>query len=177
MAMGTQEYGSSEQSGPTSESLSHPSGSSSVAQHTTQEMEMGDMKKDKSIQEENLKDNQPIRTKNRRGTEKQKVVSHFETLLGSDAEKTYDDNIDGGLTVFCLDDDSFKNFLPNVDPEEGSGAAQLNSRMVKAAWIGTLGVIWEEIGVVALLGNFRKGAGPGGNSLLSLVPACQSLGK
>lgn len=46
MAMGTQEYGSSEQSGPTSESLSHPSGSSSVAQHTTQEMEMGDMKKD-----------------------------------------------------------------------------------------------------------------------------------
>ncbi|KAH7836761.1 hypothetical protein Vadar_005325 [Vaccinium darrowii] len=57
----------------------------------------------------------------RRGTEKQKVVSHFETLLGSDAEKTYDDNIDGGLTVFCLDDDSFKNFLPNVDPASGGG--------------------------------------------------------
>ncbi|KAI8553015.1 hypothetical protein RHMOL_Rhmol06G0312300 [Rhododendron molle] len=35
-----------------------------------------------------------------------------ETLLGSDAEKTYDDNIDGGLTVFCPGDDAFKNFLP-----------------------------------------------------------------
>lgn len=46
IAMGTQEYGSSEQSGPTSESVSHPSGSSSGAQQTTQEMEMGDMKKD-----------------------------------------------------------------------------------------------------------------------------------
>ncbi|KAE9458289.1 hypothetical protein C3L33_09750, partial [Rhododendron williamsianum] len=36
-----------------------------------------------------------------------------ETLLGSAAEKTYDDNIDGGLTVFCPGDDAFKNFLPN----------------------------------------------------------------
>ncbi|KAH7860478.1 hypothetical protein Vadar_013884 [Vaccinium darrowii] len=39
-----------------------------------------------------------------------------ETLLGSDAEKTYNEKIDGGLTVFCPDYDSFKNFLPNVDP-------------------------------------------------------------
>ncbi|KAF7149202.1 hypothetical protein RHSIM_Rhsim03G0241100 [Rhododendron simsii] len=45
--LGTHEYGSSEQSGPTSESGSHPSGSSSsVAQQSTQEMEMGEMKKD-----------------------------------------------------------------------------------------------------------------------------------
>ncbi|KAH7859915.1 hypothetical protein Vadar_007061 [Vaccinium darrowii] len=45
-----------------------------------------------------------------------------ETLLGSDAEKTYDDNIDGGLTVFCPDNDSFKNFFPNVDPADGGGS-------------------------------------------------------
>ncbi|KAH7849194.1 hypothetical protein Vadar_014385 [Vaccinium darrowii] len=44
-----------------------------------------------------------------------------ETLLGSDTEKTYNDNIDGGLTVFCPDNDSFKNFLPNVDPAGGGG--------------------------------------------------------
>ncbi|KAA8527066.1 hypothetical protein F0562_008705 [Nyssa sinensis] len=35
-----------------------------------------------------------------------------ETLLTSDAEKTFDDNVDGGLTVFCPADDAFKNFLP-----------------------------------------------------------------
>ncbi|KAF7149308.1 hypothetical protein RHSIM_Rhsim03G0241300 [Rhododendron simsii] len=47
LALGTHEYGSSEQSRPTSESGSHPSGSSSsVAQQSTQEMEMGEMKKD-----------------------------------------------------------------------------------------------------------------------------------
>ncbi|KAH7854159.1 hypothetical protein Vadar_010883 [Vaccinium darrowii] len=44
-----------------------------------------------------------------------------ETLQGSDTEKKYDDDIDGGLTVFCPDDDSFKNFLPNVDPAGGGG--------------------------------------------------------
>ncbi|XP_058206738.1 proline-rich receptor-like protein kinase PERK1 isoform X1 [Rhododendron vialii] len=46
VALGTQECGSSGQSGPTSESGSHPSGSSSVAQQSTQEMEMGAMKND-----------------------------------------------------------------------------------------------------------------------------------
>ncbi|KAG5559340.1 hypothetical protein RHGRI_009023 [Rhododendron griersonianum] len=46
VALGTEEYGSSEQSRPTSEYGSHPSGSSSVAQQNTQEMEMGEIKKD-----------------------------------------------------------------------------------------------------------------------------------
>ncbi|KAH7856300.1 hypothetical protein Vadar_026657 [Vaccinium darrowii] len=50
-----------------------------------------------------------------------------ETLLGSDTEKTYNDNIDGGLTVFCPNDDSFKNFLPNVDPAGGGGSRRKNS--------------------------------------------------
>ncbi|KAI8006397.1 Fasciclin-like arabinogalactan protein 1 [Camellia lanceoleosa] len=35
-----------------------------------------------------------------------------ETLQTSDAEKTFEDNLDGGLTVFCPGDDAFKNFLP-----------------------------------------------------------------
>ncbi|KAJ7960933.1 Fasciclin-like arabinogalactan protein [Quillaja saponaria] len=35
-----------------------------------------------------------------------------ETLLASDAEKTYEDNLDGGLTVFCPEDEVFKAFLP-----------------------------------------------------------------
>ncbi|XAR53340.1 Non-specific serine/threonine protein kinase [Bertholletia excelsa] len=46
MAFGTQDYGGSEYSGPTSEYGLYPSGSSSEGQHTTQEMEMGKMKKD-----------------------------------------------------------------------------------------------------------------------------------
>ncbi|KAE9464520.1 hypothetical protein C3L33_03636, partial [Rhododendron williamsianum] len=46
VALGTQECGSSEQSRSTSEYGSHPSGSSSVAQQNTQEMEMGEIKKD-----------------------------------------------------------------------------------------------------------------------------------
>ncbi|KAM1206438.1 hypothetical protein FF1_007083 [Malus domestica] len=33
-------------------------------------------------------------------------------LANSDAFKTYDDNVDGGLTLFCLMDDVFKAFLP-----------------------------------------------------------------
>ncbi|CAN6691605.1 unnamed protein product [Malus baccata var. baccata] len=33
-------------------------------------------------------------------------------LANSDAFKTYDDNVDGGLTLFCLMDDAFKAFLP-----------------------------------------------------------------
>ncbi|KAK9268439.1 hypothetical protein L1049_000189 [Liquidambar formosana] len=35
-----------------------------------------------------------------------------DTLLASDAEKTFQDNIDGGLTVFCPLDDIFKSFSP-----------------------------------------------------------------
>lgn len=35
-----------------------------------------------------------------------------EALLASDAMKTYEDNIDGGLSVFCPLDDAFKGFLP-----------------------------------------------------------------
>lgn len=35
-----------------------------------------------------------------------------ETLLTSPAEKTYDGNVDGGLTVFCPGDDAMKSFLP-----------------------------------------------------------------
>ncbi|XP_043725551.1 proline-rich receptor-like protein kinase PERK1 [Telopea speciosissima] len=46
MALASQEYGSSEYSGPTSEYGLHPSGSSSEGQQTTREMEMGKMKKD-----------------------------------------------------------------------------------------------------------------------------------
>ncbi|TQD92182.1 hypothetical protein C1H46_022220 [Malus baccata] len=33
-------------------------------------------------------------------------------LANSNAFKTYDDNVDGGLTLFCLMDDVFKAFLP-----------------------------------------------------------------
>ncbi|KAI3686135.1 hypothetical protein L1987_79808 [Smallanthus sonchifolius] len=35
-----------------------------------------------------------------------------DALLASDAMKTYDDDIDGGLSVFCPLDDAFKGFLP-----------------------------------------------------------------
>ncbi|KAL9259886.1 Fasciclin-like arabinogalactan protein 2-like protein [Drosera capensis] len=35
-----------------------------------------------------------------------------DTLAASDAEKIYESNLDGGLTVFCPSDDAFKNFLP-----------------------------------------------------------------
>ncbi|KAI3820461.1 hypothetical protein L1987_08008 [Smallanthus sonchifolius] len=35
-----------------------------------------------------------------------------DALLASDAMKTYADNIDGGLSVFCPLDDAFKGFLP-----------------------------------------------------------------
>lgn len=48
-----------------------------------------------------------------------------ETLLGSAAEKTYDDNIDGGLTVFCPGDDAFKNFLPKYKNLTASGKQDL----------------------------------------------------
>ncbi|XP_059301042.1 fasciclin-like arabinogalactan protein 1 isoform X1 [Lycium ferocissimum] len=35
-----------------------------------------------------------------------------ETLLKSAAEKTFEENADGGLTVFCPGDDAMKNFMP-----------------------------------------------------------------
>ncbi|KAK9072238.1 hypothetical protein SSX86_008672 [Deinandra increscens subsp. villosa] len=35
-----------------------------------------------------------------------------EALLASDAMKTYEDDFDGGLTVFCPIDDAFKGFMP-----------------------------------------------------------------
>ncbi|CAI9088222.1 OLC1v1022499C1 [Oldenlandia corymbosa var. corymbosa] len=35
-----------------------------------------------------------------------------DTLLASPAEKTYEDNLAGGLTVFCPSDDAMKGFLP-----------------------------------------------------------------
>ncbi|KAL5548627.1 hypothetical protein UlMin_003858 [Ulmus minor] len=35
-----------------------------------------------------------------------------DTLIGSDAFKTYEDNVAGGLSVFCPLDDEFKAFLP-----------------------------------------------------------------
>ncbi|GMH05813.1 hypothetical protein Nepgr_007653 [Nepenthes gracilis] len=34
-----------------------------------------------------------------------------DTLSGTEAEKTYMDNLDGGLTIFCPSDDAFKGFL------------------------------------------------------------------
>ncbi|KAA8523118.1 hypothetical protein F0562_009541 [Nyssa sinensis] len=46
VALASQQYGSSEYSGPTSEYGLYPSGSSSEGQQTTREMEMGKMKKD-----------------------------------------------------------------------------------------------------------------------------------
>ncbi|KAJ7963617.1 Fasciclin-like arabinogalactan protein [Quillaja saponaria] len=48
-----------------------------------------------------------------------------ETLLASDAEKTYDDNIDGGLTVFCPEDDVFKAFLPKFKNLTAAGKTAL----------------------------------------------------
>ncbi|XP_019196702.1 PREDICTED: fasciclin-like arabinogalactan protein 1 [Ipomoea nil] len=35
-----------------------------------------------------------------------------DTLLGSPAEKTFEDNIDGGLTIFCPGDGAMKSFMP-----------------------------------------------------------------
>lgn len=35
-----------------------------------------------------------------------------DTLSASDAQKTYEDNLDGGLTIFCPLDDAFKKFMP-----------------------------------------------------------------
>lgn len=48
-----------------------------------------------------------------------------ETLLASDAEKTYEDNLDGGLTIFCPLDDPFKSFLPKYKNLTAAGKQAL----------------------------------------------------
>ncbi|XP_059662392.1 fasciclin-like arabinogalactan protein 1 [Cornus florida] len=48
-----------------------------------------------------------------------------DTLLASDAENTYKDNVDGGLTVFCPMDDAFKNFLPKYKNLTAAGKQDL----------------------------------------------------
>lgn len=48
-----------------------------------------------------------------------------DTLLASDAEKTYEDNLDGGLTVFCPMDDAFKAFLPKYKNLTAGGKVAL----------------------------------------------------
>ncbi|KAL6202817.1 hypothetical protein ACLB2K_026522 [Fragaria x ananassa] len=49
-----------------------------------------------------------------------------ETLLANpDASKTYDDAVDGGMTVFCPGDDAFKAFLPKYKNLSAPGKAAL----------------------------------------------------
>lgn len=48
-----------------------------------------------------------------------------DTLLASDAEKTYEDNLDSGLTVFCPLDDAMKAFLPKYKNLTAAGKVAL----------------------------------------------------
>ncbi|XP_009802278.1 fasciclin-like arabinogalactan protein 1 [Nicotiana sylvestris] len=48
-----------------------------------------------------------------------------ETLLASPAEKTFEDNVDGGLTIFCPGDDAMKNFLPKFKNLTAEGKQSL----------------------------------------------------
>ncbi|KAJ8532510.1 hypothetical protein K7X08_012433 [Anisodus acutangulus] len=48
-----------------------------------------------------------------------------ETLLANPAEKTFEDNVDGGLTIFCPDDDAMKNFLPKFKNLTADGKQSL----------------------------------------------------
>lgn len=48
-----------------------------------------------------------------------------ETLIGSPAEKTFEDNVDGGLTIFCPGDDAMKNFLPKFKNLSAEGKQSL----------------------------------------------------
>ncbi|XP_028768231.1 fasciclin-like arabinogalactan protein 1 [Neltuma alba] len=48
-----------------------------------------------------------------------------DTLLASDAQNTYVDNLDGGLTVFCPMDDVFKAFLPKYKNLTAAGKTAL----------------------------------------------------
>ncbi|KAJ8534414.1 hypothetical protein K7X08_016142 [Anisodus acutangulus] len=48
-----------------------------------------------------------------------------ETLLKSPAEKTFEDNTDGGLTVFCPGDDAMKNFMPKYKNLTADGKQSL----------------------------------------------------
>ncbi|KAL7597974.1 fasciclin-like arabinogalactan protein 1 [Lactuca sativa] len=52
-------------------------------------------------------------------------MNFAEALLASDAMKTYEDNIDGGLSVFCPLDDAFKGFLPKYKNLTVSGKQSL----------------------------------------------------
>ncbi|KAL3333636.1 hypothetical protein AABB24_033627 [Solanum stoloniferum] len=48
-----------------------------------------------------------------------------ETLLASPAEKTFEDNVDGGLTIFCPGDDAMKKFLPKFKNLTAEGKQSL----------------------------------------------------
>lgn len=48
-----------------------------------------------------------------------------ETLLANPAEKTYEDAVDGGLTIFCPGDDAMKNFLPKYKNLTAAGKQAL----------------------------------------------------
>ncbi|GAB2284768.1 Fasciclin-like arabinogalactan protein 1 [Dionaea muscipula] len=48
-----------------------------------------------------------------------------DTLSGTEAEKTYESNLDGGLTVFCPGDEAFKNFLPKYKNLTAAGKNSL----------------------------------------------------
>ena len=48
-----------------------------------------------------------------------------DTLVASDAQKTYEDNLEGGLTVFCPMDDVFKSFLPKYKNLTADGKLSL----------------------------------------------------
>ena len=45
--------------------------------------------------------------------------------MASDAQKTYEDNLEGGLTVFCPMDDVFKSFLPKYKNLTADGKLSL----------------------------------------------------
>lgn len=48
-----------------------------------------------------------------------------ETLLASPAEKTFEDNVDGGVTIFCPRDDAMKKFLPKFKNLTAEGKQSL----------------------------------------------------
>nr|GMD56093.1 fasciclin-like arabinogalactan protein 1 [Ipomoea batatas]GME12394.1 fasciclin-like arabinogalactan protein 1 [Ipomoea batatas] len=48
-----------------------------------------------------------------------------EALLASPAEKTFEDNVDGGLTIFCPGDDAMKNFMPKFKNLTADGKQSL----------------------------------------------------
>ncbi|KAM3302605.1 fasciclin-like arabinogalactan protein 1 [Capsicum chacoense] len=48
-----------------------------------------------------------------------------ETLLSSPAENTFEDNVEGGLTIFCPGDDAMKKFLPKFQNLSAEGKQSL----------------------------------------------------